>query len=259
MAAEVERVVEAVGAFCAGLASVDSRRVRSRREPGAYLSITDVPIPGVNGVIVVGADVPVDLVRDLVVDAATDGLPFALEVRPSLEDCVAPVAEDLGLVRDEDIPLMAIDNPSRLDGPTPPDLVVRELGSTEIDVHARLGAEGFEMPLAVAQSLAELTLLIPGHRMWVGEVGSTPVTTALSLPSGPESVGLFNVATPLERRGQGYGGAITAAVARAAFADGADFVWLQSSRSGHGVYQRLGFRDLEAWPLWVGGVLTPDP
>jgi hypothetical protein len=43
----------------------------------------------------------------------------------------------------------------------------------------------------------------------VGEIAGSPVTTGVSLPVDGR-VAMFNTATPPERRGRRYGGAVTA-------------------------------------------------
>lgn len=59
------------------------------------------------------------------------------------------------------------------------------------------------------------------------------------------------VATPPEFQGRGYGAAVTTAAMTRAHRSGATWAWLQSSPAGYPVYQRLGFRELEAWPTWI--------
>jgi predicted acetyltransferase len=63
------------------------------------------------------------------------------------------------------------------------------------------------------------------------------------------ATGIFNVATPSEHRGRGYGAALTSHALRDGFDAGSEFGYLQSSTIGHGVYQRLGFRDVEEYTL----------
>lgn len=95
--------------------------------------------------------------------------------------------------------------------------------------------------------------VLPGLRMYVGTVDEVPVTTALSVPTSGDSVGIFNVATPPAHRGHGYGAAVTAAAIADGMAAGARWSWLQSSPEGVGVYERLGFRTVESWAMWVSG------
>jgi predicted GNAT family acetyltransferase len=56
-----------------------------------------------------------------------------------------------------------------------------------------------------------------------------------------ETGGIYYVATPPEHRGRGVAAAATAWVTNWLLARGARIVILQSSESGFGVYQRLGF------------------
>ena len=84
--------------------------------------------------------------------------------------------------------------------------------------------------------------------IYVGRVDGRDVSTAVGFTSG-DAVGIFNVATPPEHRGRGYGAALTAAAAAEGFAAGAEFAWLQSSALGLPVYRRLGFREVETYVL----------
>lgn len=86
-------------------------------------------------------------------------------------------------------------------------------------------------------------------RCYVGEVDGRAVSTGFGLTIG-DFVGVFNVATPPTERRRGYGAAITAHTVREGLAGGARWAWLQSSQSGLSVYERLGFRTIEAWPQW---------
>ena len=60
-------------------------------------------------------------------------------------------------------------------------------------------------------------------------------------------VGVFNIATPPEHRGRGYGRAVTARVVADGVRAGARTAYLQASPMGLGVYQRMGFRTGETW------------
>jgi N-acetylglutamate synthase len=61
--------------------------------------------------------------------------------------------------------------------------------------------------------------------------------------------GVFDVATPPEFRGRGYGAAVTSQIVRDGFDAGSRLAFLQSSELGHGVYRRLGFRAVEEYVL----------
>ena len=112
-----------------------------------------------------------------------------------------------------------------------------------------LAADGFGLP---ADLLAPLYLPgvtgLDGFEVYLGRVAGRDVTTAAGYVVDGD-VGIFNVATPAERRGRGYGAAITASAVREGFAAGADLAYLQSSALGGSVYRRLGFREVVSYEL----------
>ncbi len=113
-----------------------------------------------------------------------------------------------------------------------------------------VAAAGFGFPREWAEELYSPSLLAVGVSVYLGLAAGRPVTTALALRS-ERSVGIFNVATPAEERGRGYGGAVTSRAAADGFAAGARTAWLQASGMGFGIYQRLGFETVSTAELWV--------
>jgi ribosomal protein S18 acetylase RimI-like enzyme len=210
-----------------------------------------------NGLYVFRHDVDVQEVRTLLMEVSQAGFPFCLQARPALRGAFAKVADELGMAPDEDVPLMVLDDPTALRGAAQTDgLTVRLLAPGEQAIHEDLLAAGFEMPSDTAHAIMELIAGARGLRAFVGEVAGTGFTTAVTLPSTDASVGVFNVATPPEHRRRGYGAAITASAVLDGLDHGATFAWLQSSVSGYPVYQRLGFRVVESWPVWVAAPTT---
>ena len=82
--------------------------------------------------------------------------------------------------------------------------------------------------------------------IYLAEADGQPVSTATAW-LGDGGVGIFNVATPPEFRGRGYGRAVTASAVRSGFADGADIAWLQASPLGEPVYRAMGFRQVDTY------------
>ena len=113
-----------------------------------------------------------------------------------------------------------------------------------------VAAAGFEIP---ADFLAAIYLLevaeLEGIQYYLARSDGCDVSTAVGF-TVEETVGIFNVATPPEHRGHGYGAAITAQAVRDGFAGGAELGWLQSSAMGESVYRRLGFREVESYVLF---------
>jgi GNAT superfamily N-acetyltransferase len=141
-------------------------------------------------------------------------------------------------------------NADDLDGPAVSKLeVVRVETADGFDQALALTAEGFGLPadLLAPLYLPEVTGL-DGFEVYLGRVAGRDVTTAASYVVDGD-LGIFNVATPAEHRGRGYGAAITGSAVREGFAAGAELAYLQSSALGESVYRRLGFREVVSYEL----------
>ena len=163
------------------------------------------------------------------------------------------VAAEGDLVPVDDMPIMRLDDPAKLDAArvAAPRLVIRELEPDEAAIHAHVAASGFgEDPNHFVRLLPPAVMSVAGLRTYVGEIDGEVVTTALGV-TRRDCVGVFNVATPPEHQRRGYGAAITVRVVDDGLREGARWAWLQSSPSGYRVYEALGFRTLERWLTWV--------
>ncbi len=214
--------------------------------------VTGVAIPTLNGVRVVSVDARAEVVADLLDQVAATGLPHCLQARPGVAEQLHDQAGARGMRLDEDIPLMVLDDSSGLISDATTDaLLIRELRSAEAPAHARLAAAGFEVPAEpFLQLMTPSVLAAHGVRCYLGEVDREPVTTGVGITLG-SYVGIFNIATPPAHRRRGYGAAVTARAVADGVAAGANWAWLQSSRAGYRVYERLGFRTIEDWKCWL--------
>ena len=84
-------------------------------------------------------------------------------------------------------------------------------------------------------------------RFWVGYTEDEPVTVATSCAQSGV-VGVYYVATMESARGKGYGAAITDVAARC---EPSRPALLQSSDLGRPVYERLGFKEVARYHLWL--------
>jgi len=223
-----------------------------RVQYGLVAFVSEVPSPAFNGVFVSRHDVDPTEVRALLEAVSETNFPFCLQARPALRSALAGIADDMGMVTDDDVPLMVLDDPTALRAATHVQgLEVRLLTEGEHSVHEDLLAAGFEIPREMAHAFMQFTGRPQALREFVGEVAGRPVTLAATLPSVDASVAVFDVVTPPEQRRNGYGAAVTASAVLDGLDNGATFACLQSSVVGYPVYQRLGFRTVESWPVWV--------
>lgn len=224
----------------------------ARAKGGGLAAVTAVPAPTLNGVWVDGLDVDVGQIADLLDEVAATGLPHCLQFRPGANDRLTDLAVSRSMTKEEDIPLMALDDPGRLDAAQAVGgLTIRELSPKEAQSHARLAAAGFEAPVEMfLQLMTPAMLAAPGVRCYIGEAGGQPVTTGLGVTIG-SYVAIFNIATPPLHRRHGYGAAVTARAVSDGLDAGAKWSWLQASPAGQKVYERLGFRTVETWPCWI--------
>lgn len=218
----------------------------SRRVPGAMAMVTGMPVHTLNAVLALAPEADPKLVAVLLHDVRSTGLPHCLQTRPG--GLVPDHASGLELAGE--VPLMVLDALERLRAPEPEGLVVEPLQAEGWAQHLDAVAEGFGAPRDAFAAIDGADLLArAGVTAYLGRVGDRVVTTGLGIVRRGV-VGVFNVGTPPELRGRGFGGAVTARVVRDGWAAGARAALLQSSEAGRPVYQGLGFVTVEEWPVW---------
>jgi len=221
-----------------------------RRNGYVLMTFPTLPIPSFNGVWP-DEDSAADAVRDALAEVETQGIEPGVLTRSGETPAVEEAARELGLTAAERIPGM-VASAGDLDVPAASELEVIRVETADGFAQAlAVAAEGFELP---ADFLAPLYMLevtgLDGFEVYIGRVAGRDVTTAASFIVDGD-VGIFNVATPSEYRGRGYGAAITAEAVREGFAAGADLAYLQSSAIGESVYRRLGFREVVTYVLFT--------
>jgi predicted GNAT family acetyltransferase len=182
-----------------------------------------------------------------VAEVEARSVPCWIQLRAGRMPAVEREAHRLGFTEEDRIPGMVA---------TPHELRVPEARGIEIvrveDVAglvtaADLAAAGFGMPSEMTAHIYTSRLLeLPSMQVYLAFVSDIPVSTAIGFGTG-SSVGIFNVATPPEHRGNGFGGAISAETASVGFGAGGDLAWLQASDLGRSVYRKLGFRQVETY------------
>ena len=152
----------------------------------------------------------------------------------------------LGMTHTERLPGMLVWRDGFV--PAPAELEIGLIGGDEIEQTNALLAASFEAPFELFAQFSAAVRNVKEARWYVGRAEGAIVSTALGFTLAG-STGIFNVATPSEHRGRGYGAALTAHALWDGFEAGSEFGYLQSSPIGHGVYRRLGFRDVEEYTL----------
>jgi GNAT superfamily N-acetyltransferase len=245
---EADRMHEALRTMTGNLCAVFEDARFEQRDGYDFLVFPPVPVPQFNAVwprddaAAPALEGALDEIRDL-------ALPYSVQVRRGRTPAFEEEAARLGLTGEESLSGMAA-SPADLAAPDIPELEI--IGVETADGLAQalaVAAAGFAAP---ADMLAPLYLLetasVDGLRYYLGRVDGRDVSTSVGYTLG-DTVGVFNVATPPEHRGRGYGAALTVEAARDGFSAGADLAWLQASAMGFSVYRGLGFREAEDYLL----------
>jgi ribosomal protein S18 acetylase RimI-like enzyme len=251
---DADRLHEALRTMFETLCSVFDDARFERRDGYDFLLFPQVPLPPFNGVWP-RDDAAASALAEALAEIAQLGLPYSVQVRRGLTPGWEEEARRLGLTAEEPIPGMVV-RPGELARPEPEGLEILRVATADGLAQAlAVAAAGFEVP---ADLLAPMYLLdvaaLDGLAYYVGRVGGRDVSTSVGYTlSG--TVGVFNVATPPEDRGRGYGAALTAEAVSQGFATGAALAWLQASAMGVPVYRALGFREIETYVL----LTNPSP
>ena len=215
-----------------------------------------LPIAFLNEVITCGPDPSPATLERGVARLRERGDPFIVRIREGIDDAVVPVVLRLGMREDpeEALPGMALHpiDATRLASPPPAGLEVRRIEDVDgLADHHLVLADGFGMPLEVARRLIpEGTLGLPTCDIVVGYRDGAPVVTAMAA-TFDGTVGVYNVATLEGHRRLGYADALTRRAVLDGAARGATVAILQSSPMGQGVYERIGFREVVRYRVFV--------
>jgi hypothetical protein len=247
--AQAERLHDGLVAAFRALTSVLDDVTYEEREGYRLVACPPLPIPGLCGLWIDGPD-DAALARALpgaVADVEDRGVPCWIQLRAGTLPAVEKEAHRLGFTEEDRVPgMVAI--PSDLHRPEAPGIeIVRLHHESELAVASAVASSGFGMPAEMTARIYTRRLLeLPSMQIYVAFASAVPVSTAIGFGTG-SSVGIFNVATPPEHRGKGFGGAISAEAASTGFAAGDDLAWLQASGLGESVYRQLGFRQVESY------------
>jgi len=205
------------------------------------------------------APVPTDAEREIRRTFADDAVRrWVLITTSSSQEAMTPLIDALGLRLVETMPGMLWDPLPSEPAKMPVGFVVRPLGfPDEVREFGRTMMRGFEAPPelmdAWADAVGHLPTAPPELRGWyLGWVSGQPVCTAVRYSTGALA-GIYGVGTVPDFRQKGFGTAITQRAAIDGRLEGCTASYLQSSRIGRPVYERIGYRVVEEYQLWAPG------
>ncbi len=221
---------------------------------------TGIQVPLLNGVLSAQLN-PVEVqttFAGLQSKIAEQGVPALWWIGPqSKPDNIGSLLEQLGVQRACEVPGMAIDLAVIDDPPeTLSNFTIQKVSGAEMQSRwAQLAGVGTGFPDAVSEAMARLeaTLTDPQYQAqhrYIGSLNDTPVaTSALVLDSGV--AGIYAVATIPEVRRKGIGRIMTVVPLLEARRLGYRVGILQASSMGYPIYQKIGFRDVCKYRLFL--------
>lgn len=225
-------------------------RGRVHEAPGLLWYGCDEPNPQLNGVIHTACTVAeIDPSIALVLaDFRSRGVPARWWTFPSTQpDDLGRRLEAQGLVRESDLPGMAIDLRAVTERPLSAGVTITQVESAaEMDQFVQIYATCFGYSVAFAAAQREIygaTTLGRGAAPWRHYLAWLDGQTVGSCTAylGAGVVGLYDVATMPQARGRGIGAAMTVAALVGARTEGFHAGILQATAMGRPVYERLGF------------------
>jgi GNAT superfamily N-acetyltransferase len=198
----------------------------------------------------VATDVDPAEVLDAVDEFAAGDLPWNVQLRPGYPAELDDELARRGLTVTAEIPFMVLPDPEPLAAAVAASAACFRRVETFADLDSALSLleRGFGMPPTLVREMFPMRLLFMAST-WIAADGED-VSTSLGM-TYDGWCGVFNVATPDEHRGRGFGSAVTAQTVQSAQADGARGAYLQSSPMGLRVYEKLGFVTVERWRQWM--------
>ena len=245
---------ERVAAGLAHAWEINARAVGGtvQRIDGLVLALTEIADPQLNVALVERA--PEDPPAALGAAKRTfedRGFRIGLDLPRGRHPDVERAAAELGMVVGVSRPGMAA-RLSSIARPSPPPGVQISTLSADDDLRElwTMQATVFGMrPDVVRAYLGPSMLRAPGIACFLARADGRAVSSSLGIAIDG-SVGVFGVATLPDARGRGIGTAITATAVDWA-RDRADLAWLQASEEGQPVYERMGFRVVADWDVWL--------
>jgi ribosomal protein S18 acetylase RimI-like enzyme len=179
------------------------------------------------------------------------GLSLGVDLEPTVHAEVRAAAERGGFRMVESRPGMALPMDELRPAPAPRGVEIRLVDAYVLLAQAaEADAAAFGADVALTRAfLPDALIGDASQRVFVAIVEDRVVGAGESAIAHGV-LGVFGIATIPSFRRRGIAGALTSSLIQDRAGD-ADLAVLQSSRLGYGVYERLGFRTMSTWEVWV--------
>ena len=151
--------------------------------------------------------------------------------------------EDHGFVKEGEESIMVFKG-RQLEEKLNPDVEVREISESEVDIGNRIMLEVFEFPTELKKEFRKLVVnwMQKGGRYFVGYIDGKPVGTSFLL-SLLKTGGIFSVGTLRKYRKMGIGTTLTVHAVMESIKEGNDIHTLQTAKGGNAenLYKQIGF------------------
>jgi N-acetylglutamate synthase len=193
-----------------------------------------------------------DGIKRLFLRTATE---FQIVTLPETLDEMEPIIQEMNLTEREVFPGMVLDPISDVGPGRSDELEIRQVsGSDEVGDFLRTGASGFGTPPSYFD-VWRAGILAGGSVPWsrganyLGYVGGRPVATSIRIRTG-DIAGIYFVSTIPEFRRRGFGEAMTRRAIVDGRSTGCTMAYLQASKMGRPIYERMGFLVIEEYSEW---------
>lgn len=185
------------------------------------------------------------------------GMPWGYQVGPNCTPADLELRlNQLGLEFSYEQPYMVREIADWRPRPLPSGFHIVEVNDAEAyKVFIATASDAFGLPKSVMDAFLIAQTAVGfdegcAMRNFIGLEDEAPVATG-TVYYGAGIAGIYTIGTLSEARGKGYGAAMTEACMSDALRKGVETAFLQSSKMGYSVYQRLGFQEVCRFKIYI--------
>ncbi|HEV8563425.1 MAG TPA: GNAT family N-acetyltransferase [Actinomycetota bacterium] len=215
---------------------------------GGFSALTGLPIPELNTIGIHEAVAVSDVLERTSGCRTLLEHPALLLVSGAIAAAAEPVTRRRGFLPGGIAPLMRLSADDVPAGDT--GFEVFRLGPDDLDTYTRAASEPFSMPPHVIRHFGAATLGASSSRVYALADKDEVVSTVTFTGDGG-TTGIWAMGTRSSCRRKGYGSDLLAEAMRRERDRGASSFFLYSSEAGYPLYDRLGFKIVDAISLWI--------